>query len=216
MAYLNNEQITVNAILTRKGRELLASEGGLTITHFALSDDELDYRLYQPEHPQGSEFYDLAVRNIPVMEPLADETQGLKYKLVTLSAGVTNIPIITINHSSLVLDKTYNQAIPIIPTTTPTYNATLGYTAILSNKAVGTITGQGLEASITESTIPVYLGDLSSTTGQTAVGKTFEFRVNNNITANTSARLTIVGNESGGSVTIPVSIYVEPLAESNV
>ena len=64
MSYINNEIITVDAVLTKKGRELLASQGGLNITAFALADDEIDYRLYQPNHPQGSAYYDLAVRKI--------------------------------------------------------------------------------------------------------------------------------------------------------
>ena len=53
MGYLNNETITVHAVLTRKGRELLASENGLNITSFALADDEVDYTLYDPNHPEG-------------------------------------------------------------------------------------------------------------------------------------------------------------------
>ena len=48
MAYINNETITVDAVLTKKGRELLAARGGLNITSFALADDEIDYSLYQP------------------------------------------------------------------------------------------------------------------------------------------------------------------------
>ena len=66
MGYLNNETITVHAVLTRKGRELLASENGLNITSFALADDEIDYTLYDPNHPEGSQYYDSALRSIPV------------------------------------------------------------------------------------------------------------------------------------------------------
>jgi hypothetical protein len=58
MAYLDNGTVTVDAILTRKGRELLAKNGNLEITSFALADDEIDYTLYQPDHPNGSAFYD--------------------------------------------------------------------------------------------------------------------------------------------------------------
>jgi len=49
MGYLNNQIITVDAILTKKGRELLAKgDGSFNITQFALSDDEVDYTLYNP------------------------------------------------------------------------------------------------------------------------------------------------------------------------
>jgi len=85
MAYIDNQTIVVDAILTSKGRELLAQNGNLNITSFALADDEIDYSLYNPNHPNGSAFFDIALRNIPVFEPLSDETQTMKYKLVTLN-----------------------------------------------------------------------------------------------------------------------------------
>ena len=49
MGYLNNQIVTVDAILTKKGRELLAKgDGSFVIDRFALSDDEVDYTLYNP------------------------------------------------------------------------------------------------------------------------------------------------------------------------
>jgi len=54
MGYLNNSVVTVDAILTKKGRELLArGDGSFKITQFALSDDEIDYTLYNTSHPSG-------------------------------------------------------------------------------------------------------------------------------------------------------------------
>ena len=47
MGYLDNSIVTVDAILTKKGRELLArGDGSFKITQFAVSDDEIDYTLY--------------------------------------------------------------------------------------------------------------------------------------------------------------------------
>ena len=94
MGYLNSETKTVEAVLTKRGRELLASDNGLSITSFALADDEIDYTLYDPGHPDGSQYFDMALRNTPVFEPLTDETQCLKYKLVTLPSGTKYIPVI--------------------------------------------------------------------------------------------------------------------------
>jgi hypothetical protein len=207
-AYTNNEVITVNAVLTKKGRELLAAQGGLNITSFALSDDEIDYRLYQPNHPQGSAYYDLAIRNIPVLEAFTDETQVLKYKLVTLPAGVTSIPVISLGQSSINVDKDYKGEVVIVPSTNPTYNATLGYTAILANKNVGTIIGEQLQ-SATTATIPTFIGDVSSTTAQVSLGLRFRFVPNASLTQTTTTRLTVVGNESGGAISIPVTVTVK-------
>lgn len=207
MAYINNQIITVDAVLTRKGRELLAANGGLNITSYALADDEIDYTLYQPNHPQGSAYYDLAIRNTPIFEPFTDETQLLKYKLVTLPAGVTSIPIISLGQTSINVDSTYTGQVVIVPSTNPVYNTTLGYTAILANKAAGTIVGSQLQG-INNATIPSYIGDISSTTAQVALGLTFTFVPNASLTQTLTTSLTVVGNESGGSVTIPVTVNV--------
>jgi hypothetical protein len=208
MAYINNETITVDAVLTKKGRELLAAKGGLNITSYALSDDEIDYRLYQPNHPQGSAYYDLAIRNTPVFEAFTDETQALKYKLVTLPSGVESIPIISLGQSSIDVDKDYKGEVVIVPSTNPVYNTTLGYTAVLANKNVGTIIGEQLQTTIT-STIPTFIGDVSSTTAQVALGLRFRFVPNSALTTTTVTNLTVVGNESGGSITIPVTVRVK-------
>jgi hypothetical protein len=208
MAYINNETITVDAVLTKKGRELLAAKGGLNITSYALSDDEIDYRLYQPNHPQGSAYYDLAIRNTPVFEAFTDETQALKYKLVTLPSGVESIPIISLGQSSIDVDKDYKGEVVIVPSTNPVYNTTLGYTAVLANKNVGTIIGEQLQVTST-STIPTFIGDVSSTTAQVALGLRFRFVPNSALTTTTVTNLTVVGNESGGSITIPVTVRVK-------
>tara|TARA_R110001592_G_scaffold118580_3_gene321012 strand:+ start:3623 stop:4309 length:687 start_codon:yes stop_codon:yes gene_type:complete len=95
MGYLNNQIITVDAILTNKGRELLAKgDGSFSITQFALSDDEIDYTLYNPTHPSGSAFYGEAIQNMPLMEAFPDESQMMKYKLVTLNRGTAVMPTI--------------------------------------------------------------------------------------------------------------------------
>ena len=57
MGYLDNSSITVDAILTKRGRELLArNDGSFNITQFALGDDEIDYTLFNENHPNGSQF----------------------------------------------------------------------------------------------------------------------------------------------------------------
>ena len=52
MGYLNNTVVTVDAILTDVGRQLLAQQNNqFRITQFSLADDEIDYTLYIPTHP---------------------------------------------------------------------------------------------------------------------------------------------------------------------
>jgi hypothetical protein len=207
MGYLDNNSITVNAVLTKKGREILAKNGALRITSFALSDDEIDYRLYNPNHPQGSAFYDVAIRNTPIFEPLTDQTQALKYKLVTLPAGSTRIPVIQLGVNQINVKSTFTKSTVIEPATNPTYNNTLGYTAILNDRSAGSINGVGISSDLAGS-IPSFIGDSLTVTSQVAVGKTFSFIPNNSLTEEVNTTLTIVGNESGGSITIPVTVTV--------
>ena len=68
MGFLDNTSITVDAILTKKGRELLArGQDEFRITKFALADDEVDYELWNPAHSLGSDYYGIVIENMPVM-----------------------------------------------------------------------------------------------------------------------------------------------------
>ena len=209
MAYIDSQTITVDAILTKKGRELLAENGNLNITSFGLADDEIDYTLYQPNHPNGSAFYDIAIRNTPVFEPVSDETQVMKYKLVSLNQGVTSIPIISIAQDKISIPRDYTGDIIISPSTNPAYNLTLGYTAILGNKNVGVLlVEQSNSINSVSSTIPTFAGDINTTSAQVVVGQKFRFLPNSSLGKTTSTTLTIIGNESGGSLSIEVTTTV--------
>jgi len=205
--YIDNQTITVDAMLTRKGRELLAKNGNLNINAFALADDEIDYTLYQPNHPNGSAFFDIALRNTPIFEPLSDETQVMKYKLVTLNQGVTSIPVIAIAQDKISVQRDYTGDIIISPSTNPAYNLSLGYTAILGNKNVGVLTVEESNSiNAVSNTIPTFAGDVNTASSQVVVGKKFRFLPNSSLGKTTSTTLTIVGNESGGSISIEVTV----------
>lgn len=209
MAYLDNNVLTVNAVLTKKGREILAKTGGLNITAFALADDEIDYSQFNPNHPLGSAYYDIAIRNTPIMEPITDESQLMKYKLVTLNDGVTAVPTISVAQSVITVDRNYTGEILISPSTNPVYNVTLGYTAILANKDVGTlIVTETNSLNSTTGTVPSFAGDLSSQTSQSVIGNKFRFIPNAGLSKTTTTNITIIGNESGGNTSITVTVTV--------
>lgn len=149
MGYLDNSTITVDAILTKRGRELLAmgrGQGGFEITQFALADDEIDYDLWNPAHPLGSAYYGTVIENMPVTEAVPDETQSMKYKLLTLPRGVAQIPYLQADKSEVTVtnqtkDGTLETTVTIstyfsgVTTGTPLqqniFNQSGGYTAIL-------------------------------------------------------------------------------------
>ena len=208
MAYLDNKSIVVDAVLTKKGRELLAKNGSLKITSFALSDDEMDYGLYNENATEALK--DIALINTPIFEPNTDETQVMKYKLVSLEEGTTFIPTVSIAQESINIPSTYTGRIVITPDTTPSnYNKNGGYTAILGNTRVGTLTVTIEAASnLSVGTITSFAGDTSSESSQAVVGFEFSFTPSLRLTRTTTTTLTIVGNESGGGVSIPITVTV--------
>ena len=203
MAYLDNTSITVDAILTKKGREKLAAGQGLNITQFALADDEIDYGLYEPAHPKGSAFYDAAIKAIPVLEASPDETQVMRFKLVTLPKNSTRIPKVSFGVPNISVSQDEGE-VALTPTTSPSGNTTSGYTVVLANKEAGTIIGSGTTTAA--GTSPVFLGDEVTTTAAVVNGRVFKFIPNPNLTQTIQTTITVYGNETGGSQTIPVTV----------
>ena len=102
MGYLDNTSITVDAILTKRGRELL-SQGGLgafNITQFALGDDEIDYTLFNENHPNGTQYAAEAIENMPLIEAIPNGQNMLLSKLITLSRNTSSIPNVETNFST--------------------------------------------------------------------------------------------------------------------
>ena len=92
--------------LPKKGRELLArNDGSFRITQFSLADDEIDYTLYNPNHPSGSAFYGEAIENMPILEAFPDETQTMKYKLLTYQEVQLNLPVLELGYTTITLKQ---------------------------------------------------------------------------------------------------------------
>jgi hypothetical protein len=208
MGYLDNSSVTVDAILTLKGRELLAKGGtAFNITQFAVGDDEIDYSLWNPDHPLGTNYYGTIIENMPIVEAVPDETQALKYKLITLPKQTTNIPVVTVGNTSITLLAPGDSTI-IAPNTSNFKggNATLGYTAILSDSSVADIqVTRALQNSVLPTT-PRFIGDNEDAQSVAVAG--FEFRVvgKTQMIEDKIATITVIANETGGSVTINLTV----------
>ena len=115
MGYLNNDSVTVDAILTKHGRRKLANGQGLGIMKAAFSDDGIDYTLYNPDHPSGSANYADAMTNLPMLEAVPDDSAVMRYKLMSLPRNTVFMPYI----QSIANDTLENQqdAITITPVT---------------------------------------------------------------------------------------------------
>lgn len=214
MGYLDNSTTTIDAILTKKGRELLArGDGSFRITQFAVSDDEIDYSLYNESHPDGSTFYGQAIENMPLLEALPEENQIMKYKLATLPRGTTKLPVLSIGSNSITLQL--GQSNTIDPTTLNfeglvNRKEPSGYTAtIADSRLIPTLTGFGAGAAASTQVSQVF-GDAAFS--RTINGSTFNIQsISNNSLfpsgINTlTTTLTIIGKDSGARVSIPVNV----------
>ena len=123
MGYLDNSSITVDAILTKRGRELLArNDGSFRITQFALGDDEIDYTLFNENHPNGTQYAAEAIENMPLIEAIPDGSNMMKSQLITLKRGRSLLPFITLQgftgtDGAIELVKGGGPAAPITPVT---------------------------------------------------------------------------------------------------
>ena len=133
----------------------------------------------------------------------------MKYKLLTLNEGVSSVPTITVAQSTINVERDYSGEIIISPSTNPVYNVQLGYTAIIANKNVGTlVVTETNEINSSSSTIPTFACDLSSQTSQSVVGNKFRFIPNSSLSRTSTTNITIIGNESGGNVSLTVTVTV--------
>jgi len=214
MGYLDNSAITISAILTRKGREYLAKgQGNFNITHFALADDEIDYSLWNPDHPNGTAYYGVVLENMPITEAVPDETQVMKYKLVTLPKKTIRIPIVAVPQSSITL--TAGQAASIRPQTInySDGNSTYGYTAVLADSDVCILeVVEQAQGSIGDpNTIPAPISDSEAGQSVTVSGREFRVRAKGAVLASKATTLTIYGNETGGSTVVNITVQKQTL-----
>ena len=214
MGYLNNSVVTVDAILTTKGRQLLAKgDGSFTITQFALGDDEIDYTLHNPNHPSGSAFYGQAIENMPLIEAIPNEMQSMKYKLVTLPRGTAKMPVLDVGYTAVTLRQ--GASLAITPQTlnylgdNQLFEAS-GYTATIGDiRTMAEFTATGIDtpaaASANQTTT------LGTSVSKTVIGTSITLRATTiNTLFGTNAALyttlTIIGRDSGARTTIPVTI----------
>ena len=217
MGYLNNSVVTVDAILTTKGRELLAkNDGSFRITQFALADDEIDYTLYNPSHPSGSAYYGEAIDGMPLLEAFPEANQIMKYKLATLPRGTAKLPVLDIGYTAITLQQ--GAQLAITPQTlnylgndqtfeTSGYTCTVADVRLLNSfSATGINTTAAVESSATATTT------LGTNVSSTVIGTQINLRATTVNTLYGSGQssivttLTVVGLDSGARITVPLTV----------
>jgi len=206
MGYLDNTSITVDAILTKRGRELL-SQGGLgafNITQFALGDDEIDYTLFNEDHPNGSQFAGEAIENMPLIEAIPDENNIMIHRLITLNQGTSKLPLLTLNTNKITLNLGASETIS---------PATLNFNDVSSQTEPSgylfTIADRRLLSNFGGSASPI--NSARSAFSQTVSGNSVNITALNSTSLfgnNTKliTTLTVEGRDTGARVTIPIEI----------
>lgn len=194
MGYLDNTSVTVDAILTKKGREALSQgRNSFQITRFALGDDEVDYTLWNPAHSLGSSYYGEQIENMPVLEAITDENYALKYKLLSLDKNTISLPSFTVSPASISIPQA----------------------SVLSQgaNAAVRINISGYAQPYTVTLLEDSLGEIEAIDQDS-----FVFRPVNTLTPqqDQSTSIVIVGNQTGGRVEIPVTITTTLRSTSTV
>tara|TARA_B100002019_G_C21099843_1_gene512962 strand:+ start:85 stop:780 length:696 start_codon:yes stop_codon:yes gene_type:complete len=211
MGYLDNTSITVDAILTKKGRELLArNDGSFQITQFALADDEIDYSMFNENHPNGTQYAAEAIENMALIEAIPDENNIMRHKLITLDTGTSVLPFISGVDSPITLALASSK---VIAPKTINFNANTagqvepdGYTFTIADARILSAFSGDVSGDIRTTTnlnVSAFSQAVTGTTcSLTAISKSTLFGTNTTLLTS----LRIEGRNSGAVVTIPVSI----------
>jgi len=214
MSYLSSTSVVVDAILTKKGRELLAkNDGSFRITQFSLADDEIDYTLYNPTHPSGSAFYGEAIEAMPIIQAYPNDTEIMKYKLITLPRGTAKIPVLDLGYTAITLKQ--GASLAITPQTLNYLGATStfeqsGYVATIGDvRTTSAFNGVGINTP--EATSLNTTTTIGTNVSKTVIGTTINITattVNTLFGSNTQLQTTliVVGRDSGARISIPVTI----------
>jgi hypothetical protein len=192
---------------------LARNDGSFRITQFSLSDDEIDYTLYNPNHPSGSAFYGEAIEAMPILQAYPNDQEIMKYKLITLPRGTAKLPIIDVGYNSISLRQ--GASLSITPQTlnylgaTSTYEQS-GYVATIGD--VRTMSAfNGLGVNTPEATALNTTTTIGTNVSKTVIGTTINLSATtlNTLFGNNSTlytTLVIVGRDSGARISVPVNI----------
>lgn len=201
MGLFDSSSTTVNAILTTRGREMLSRGGDLSITKFALSDEEIDYTMYDKYHPAGTDSFGVLLENTPILEATPNRSKLNSY-LVDNSQESSEILISTLNYPRAhwtVIDGTIPTTIGSPEEVAEDYTFTIQNINVVKFYRFYVSTDQPWQV-------------VSSNT-KSVVGRGIQWKPQS-IKSLASTTITIQGNVSG--ITKVVSITPVPNPDSNV
>lgn len=232
MGFMDNSgEIFIDAVLTDEGRERLArNDGSFSIVRWRPGDDEIDYRFWN--ELTGSDSKDRKILDTPIFEAFTNEVVALRSPLVTIrNSRLQFLPTMVSKPSNVSLreqtdsvgggvDVTVSQEIARSQTILPAEIIDVNYSVEVDNDLLMlaletpvSVTPFGTAKYI----VPAAAGRQTSAGGteckfnvrvQTLTAETFDTLVGRNIAKPRSitTRISVVGQQSGMNVSIPVSI----------
>ena len=185
MGFLDNSSITVDAILTKRGRQILAAGGDLNITKFALSDEEVDYTLWDVTHPNGTDSYGAVIENMSLLEATPARTTFRSF-LVNASQAGASLEVET-SHTGVVK----NQNVPINPNTIG--GASENYVFTIENTNVVRFEGLGAQKTLTTSSVNLKAQSINEAATTT---------------------VTVQGLQTGLVATVSISVTADPASST--
>ena len=157
MGFLDNSgDIILDAVLTDVGRKRMA-DGNFRIVKFALGDDEIDYSLYNANHPSGSAYYDLEILQSPIMEAATKQASSIKYGLLSITrTDLVYMPVLELNQKSGIDSVIKHNNVILLAANKATYNtlakdANVGDTKVLEPNTLTPLTKVVVESGINSS-----------------------------------------------------------------
>ena len=187
MGFLDNSTTTVDAILTLKGRELLSQGRGLGIVKFALSDEEIDYTLYDVTHPNGTDSYGSVIENMNLLEASPNRTTFNSFLVDQNVAGQSlGVGPLSISNQEV------NDPVSIAPSTKNGPNE--DYVFTISNTNIIRFESTPLAKSKTAKSVKV---------------------ICQSINADATATIRVIGVQSGLTAVISVQVDQDPGSSNN-
>jgi len=147
MGFLDNTSVTVDAILTKRGREILSTGGDFQITKFSLSDEEVDYTLYDVTHPNGTDYYGTVIENMNLLEATPNRANFRSF-LVNQSLAGASVTLDTLNYSQVNKLTTLALSPTTIGSPDENYTFTIENTNVVkfsNNSTARTVTAKSIE-----------------------------------------------------------------------
>lgn len=221
MGYISRD-IELDAILTKRGRELLTNKPKeFNITKFSVSDDEIDYRLWNTSHSLGTDYYGELLENTPIIEPLPGEEQQAKFRLISLPKETTNLPRLAVGSTDITLYA--NQEYRVDPQSIPNkFDLKAGYTLTiwefdwnLTVEVQEYLSGDEFHSDAHNVDYQPVNGGVSTQSNMTGKGFSFLLKAKEIEDSNDHPyRVTIVANETGARLRLDVIVkgkYSAPL-----